>query len=152
MMQTNTLILTEDRLGPRLFDGLITAIAWAGFLYFVWKNLLLQLMLLPDQRGEIVAQSLNSVLLYLLIAAINGWLLILWYQYSLRRYSDRYRDEHSPFQLGELARSFNLSTQLVSEMSRYNQLTVYHDQIGQIIELKKNRVESEADFPEEGTV
>lgn len=150
MMQTNTLILTEDRLGPRLFDGLLTAMAWAGFLYFVWKNLLLQLMLLPDQRGEIVAQSLNSVLLYLLIAAINGWLLILWYQYSLRRYSDRYLDEHKPFQPGDLARSFNLSTQLVSEMSRYNQLTVYHDQIGQIIELKNNRAESETGFPEEG--
>ncbi|NIF31980.1 poly-beta-1,6-N-acetyl-D-glucosamine biosynthesis protein PgaD [Enterobacter sp. Cy-643] len=151
-MQTNTLILTEERLGPRLFDGLITAIAWAGFLYFVWKNLLLQLMLLPDQRGEIVAQSLNSVLLYLLIAAINGWLLILWYQYSLRRYSDRYLDGHKPFQPGDLARSFNLSTQLVSEMSRYNQLTVYHDQIGQIIDLKNNRAESEADLPEKRSV
>ncbi|WP_085540601.1 poly-beta-1,6-N-acetyl-D-glucosamine biosynthesis protein PgaD [Cedecea sp. NFIX57] len=148
-MQTNTLILNEDRLGPRLFDGLITAIAWAGFLYCVWKNLLLQLMLLPDQRGEIIAQSLNSVLLYLLIAAINGWLLILWYQYSLRRYSDRYRDEHSPFQLSELARSFNLSTQLVSEMSQYNQLTVYHDQIGQIIELKATADGLQRGQPEE---
>jgi|MedtruStandDraft_1076414.scaffolds.fasta_scaffold00204_45 biofilm PGA synthesis protein PgaD len=152
MMQTNTLILTEDRLGPRLFDGLLTAIAWAGFLFFVWKNLLLQLMLLPGQRGEIFAQSLNSVLLYLLIAGINGWLLILWYQYSLRRYSDRYHDEHSPLQLSELARSFNLSTQLVSEMSQYNQLTVYHDQIGQIINLKNNRAESEADFAAEDPV
>ncbi|AJZ89327.1 ABC transporter substrate-binding protein [Klebsiella michiganensis] len=148
-MQSNTLILTEDRLGPRLFDGLLTAVAWAVFLYFVWKNLLLQLMLLPDQRGEIVAQSLNSVLLYLLIAAINGWLLILWYQYSLRRYSDRYHDEHSPFQLSDLARSFNLSTQLVSEMSQYNQLTVYHDQIGQIIDLKANTQESERESSEE---
>ena len=149
MMQTNTLILTEDRLGPRLFDGLLTVVAWAVFLYFVWKNLLLQLMLLPDQRGEIVAQSLNSVLLYLLIAAINGWLLILWYQYSLRRYSDRYHDEHSPFQLSDLARSFNLSTQLVSEMSQYNQLTVYHDQIGQIIDLKAKAQESTRECSEE---
>ena len=149
MMQSNTLILTEDRLGPRLFDGLLTVVAWAVFLYFVWKNLLLQLMLLPDQRGEIVAQSLNSVLLYLLIAAINGWLLILWYQYSLRRYSDRYHDEHSPFQLSDLARSFNLSTQLVSEMSQYNQLTVYHDQIGQIIDLKAKAQESTRECSEE---
>ncbi|WPU25597.1 poly-beta-1,6-N-acetyl-D-glucosamine biosynthesis protein PgaD [Cedecea neteri] len=148
-MQSNTLILTEDRLGPRLFDGLLTVVAWAVFLYFVWKNLLLQLMLLPDQRGEIVAQSLNSVLLYLLIAAINGWLLILWYQYSLRRYSDRYHDEHSPFQLSDLARSFNLSTQLVSEMSQYNQLTVYHDQIGQIIDLKAKAQESTRECSEE---
>lgn len=148
-MQTNTLILTEDKLGPRVFDGLLTAIAWAGFLFFVWKNLMLQLMLLPDQRGEIVVQSLSSVLLYLLIAGINGWLLILWYQYSLRRYSDRYHDDHGPLQLNELARSFNLPTQLVSEMSQYNQLTVYHDQIGQIIDLKANAAERKRELSEE---
>lgn len=148
-MQTNTLILTEDKLGPRVFDGLLTAIAWAGFLFFVWKNLMLQLMLLPDQRGEIVVQSLSSVLLYLLIAGINGWLLILWYQYSLRRYSDRYHDDHGPLQLNELARSFNLPTQLVSEMSQYNQLTVYHDQIGQIIDLKANAAEQKRELSEE---
>ncbi|VEB98001.1 hemin storage system protein [Cedecea lapagei] len=148
-MQTNTLILTEDKLGPRVFDGLLTAIAWAGFLFFVWRNLMLQLMLLPDQRGEIVVQSLSSVLLYLLIAGINGWLLILWYQYSLRRYSDRYHDDHGPLQLNELARSFNLPTQLVSEMSQYNQLTVYHDQIGQIIDLKANAAERKRELSEE---
>ncbi|MFT2603318.1 poly-beta-1,6-N-acetyl-D-glucosamine biosynthesis protein PgaD, partial [Escherichia coli] len=38
----------------------------------------------------------------------------------------------------ELASSFNVAPQIISEMSRHNLLTVYHDQIGQIIDLKSH--------------
>ena len=36
----------------------------------------------------------------------------------------------------ELARSFNIAPQMISELSQYNLLTVYHDNIGRIIDLK----------------
>lgn len=32
-MNENTLILTEHRLAPRLFDAALTLIAWGGFLF-----------------------------------------------------------------------------------------------------------------------
>lgn len=139
-MNANTLILTEHRIAPRLFDGLLTLVAWAGFVFFAYKNLLLQIMALPGQRGEIIASSLNSVLLYLLLAVVNGWLLILWYQYSLRRHNARYHESLAPLRLNELAQSFNVPPQLISEMSQHNQLTVYHDHIGQIIHLKSSEL------------
>lgn len=43
----------------------------------------------------------------------------------------------------ELARSFNVSPQIISEMSQYNLLTVYHDRIGRIIDLKISQQDEE---------
>ena len=43
----------------------------------------------------------------------------------------------------ELARSFNVTPQIISEMSQYNLLTVYHDQIGRIIDLKISQQDEE---------
>ena len=117
-MNENTLILTEHRLLPRLFDAALTLVAWGGFLFFLYARL------------------------YLLFAALNGWLLILWYQYNRRRAHAR-RRQPGYFHQEELARSFNVSPQIISEMSQYNLLTVYHDQIGRIIDLKINGQEEE---------
>ena len=79
---------------------------------------------------------------YLLFAALNGWLLILWYQYNRRRAHVR-RRQPGYFHQEELARSFNVSPQIISEMSQYNLLTVYHDQIGRIIDLKISEQQEE---------
>jgi biofilm PGA synthesis protein PgaD len=114
-MNENTLILTEHRLLPRLFDAALTEES--------------------DYRWGVIIASFNTVLLYLLFAALNGWLLILWYQYNRRRAHVR-RRQPGYFHQEELARSFNVSPQIISEMSQYNLLTVYHDQIGRIIDLK----------------
>ena len=35
-MNENTLILTEHRLLPRLFDAVLTLLAWGGFLFFLY--------------------------------------------------------------------------------------------------------------------
>lgn len=43
----------------------------------------------------------------------------------------------------ELAQSFNVTPQIMSEMSQYNLLTVYHDQIGRIIDLKISEQQEE---------
>ena len=77
--------------------------------------------------------------MYLLIAALNGWLLILWYHYNRRRARTRRHTAVLALRDDELASSFNVAPQIISEMSRYNLLTVYHDQIGQIIDLKATR-------------
>ena len=84
-MNENTLILTEHRLLPRLFDAALTLVAWGGFLFFLYARLWMQLTDESDHRWSVIIASFNTVLLYLLFAALNGWLLILWYQYNRRR-------------------------------------------------------------------
>ncbi|MCU6426640.1 poly-beta-1,6-N-acetyl-D-glucosamine biosynthesis protein PgaD [Enterobacter sichuanensis] len=134
-MNENTLILTEHRLLPRLFDVALTLVAWGGFFFFLYARLWMQLTDESDYRWGAIVASFNTVLIYLLFAALNGWLLILWYQYNRRRAQVRRRQPgYLPEE--ELARSFNVSPQIISEMSQYNLLTVYHDQIGRIIDLK----------------
>ena len=141
-MNEQTLILTEHRVLPRIFDGVLTAIAWAGFAFFLYANLLMQFTERGNDSWDAIMASFNTVLVYLLVAAINGWLLILWYQYNRRRAHAR-RRQPGYFHQEELARSFNVSPQIISEMSQYNLLTVYHDQIGRIIDLKINGQEEE---------
>ncbi|EMW6579871.1 MULTISPECIES: poly-beta-1,6-N-acetyl-D-glucosamine biosynthesis protein PgaD [Enterobacter] len=141
-MNENTLILTEHRLLPRLFDAALTVVAWGGFLFFLYARLWMQLTEESDHRWSVIIASFNTVLIYLLFAALNGWLLILWYQYNRRRANVR-RRQPSLLHHDELARSFNVSPQLISEMSQHNLLTVYHDQIGRIIELKTSAQQDE---------
>lgn len=81
-MNENTLILTEHRVLPRLVDAGLTLLAWLGFLFFLYANLLMQFIAPPSPRWESLMDSLNTALVYLLIAALNGWLLILWYHYN----------------------------------------------------------------------
>lgn len=138
-MNHNALILTEHRLLPRVFDGVLTALAWAGFLFFLYDNLLSQITEQRNQRWEMIVASFNTVLVYLLIALINGWLLIAWYQYNLRRYEARRHGAVAALRHDQLAESFNVAPQIISEMSQHNLLTVYHDQIGRIIDLKASR-------------
>lgn len=142
-MNENTLILTEHRLLPRLFDAALTLVAWGGFLFFLYARLWMQLTEESDHRWSVIIASFNTVLLYLLFAALNGWLLILWYQYNLRRYNARRHGSMASLRHEELAESFNIAPQIISEMSQYNLLTVYHDQIGRIIDLKINQNEED---------
>lgn len=80
-MNENTLILTEHRLAPRLFDAALTLIAREDSC-FSFTPLWMQLTEEGDHRWSVIIASFNTVLVYLLIAAFNGWLLILWYQYT----------------------------------------------------------------------
>ncbi len=41
-MNENTHILTEHRVLPRLVDAGLTLLAWLGFLFFLYANLLMQ--------------------------------------------------------------------------------------------------------------
>lgn len=137
-MNENTLILTEHRVLPRLVDAGLTLLAWLGFLFFLYANLLMQFIAPPSPHWETLMDSLNTALMYLLIAALNGWLLILWYHYNRRRAHTRRHTAVLALRDDELASSFNVAPQIISEMSRYNLLTVYPDQIGQIIDLKSH--------------
>ena len=139
-MNESTLILTEHRLAPRLFDAALTLIAREDSC-FSCTPLWMQLTEEGDHRWNAIIASFNTVLVYLLIAAFNGWLLILWYQYNRRAHVRRRHPEM--LRHDELAQSFNVTPQIMSEMSQYNLLTVYHDQIGRIIDLKISEQQDE---------
>lgn len=81
-MNESTLILTEHRLAPRLFDAALTLITLGWIPVFLYAGLWMQLTEEGDHRWNVIIASFNTVLVYLLIAAFNGWLLILWYQYT----------------------------------------------------------------------
>jgi hypothetical protein len=51
-MNENTLILTEHRVLPRLVDAGLTLLAWLGFLFFLYANLLMQFIAPPSPRWE----------------------------------------------------------------------------------------------------
>lgn len=141
-MNESTLILTETRRLPRLFDAALTLIAWCGFLVFLYANLLMQFTTQGARRWELIAGSFNLVLAYLLFAVLNGWLLIVWYHYNRRRRPIRRHASLAALAQDELASSVDVAPHLISEMSQYNLLTVYHDGIGRIIDLKINRQET----------
>lgn len=134
-MNENTLILTEHRILPRLFDTLLTLLAWCGFLLCLYINLLIQVTE-SDSLWETITASFSTVLIYLLIAMLNGWLLILWYHYNHHNPHTKRHGRLSSLNPDELARSFNVDPQIISEMSQGNLLTVYHDHIGHIIDLR----------------
>jgi biofilm PGA synthesis protein PgaD len=113
-MNQQILILTEHRMLPRLFDGVLTAIAWTGFAFFLYANLLMQFTERSNDNWDAIMASFNTVLVYLLVAAINGWLLILWYQYNLRRYNARRHSSMASLRHEELAESFNIAPQIIS--------------------------------------
>lgn len=135
-MSEHCVILTEHRLLPRCFDAVLTLIAWCGFLFFLYVNLVMKLTESSGQRWDTAIEAFNTLLVYLLIAVANGWLLILWYQYNRRRTHARRHARLASLENDELARSFNIAPQMISELSQYNLLTVYHDNIGRIIDLK----------------
>lgn len=51
-MNENTLILTEHRVLPRLVDAGLTLLAWLGFLFFLYANLLMQFIRRPLRAGS----------------------------------------------------------------------------------------------------
>ena len=63
-MNENTLILTEHRVLPRLVDAGLTLLAWLGFLFFLYANLLMQFIAPPSPRWESLMDSLNTALVY----------------------------------------------------------------------------------------
>ena len=96
-MNENTLILTEHRVLPRLVDAGLTLLAWLGFLFFLYANLLMQFIAPPSPRWESLMDSLNTALVYLLIAALNGWLVdpLVSLQPAPRPYPASYRGARS---------------------------------------------------------
>ena len=135
-MNEGTLILTEHRVLPRLFDTLLTLLAWCGFLFCLYINILIQVAEQSESLRDTIIASFSTVLLYLLIAMLNGGLLILWYHYNHHHPHTKRHSRLSSLNPAELARSFNVDPQIISEMSQGNLLTVYHDHIGHIIDLR----------------
>ena len=90
------LIFTERRLLPRIIDVLLTAIAWVGFIYLIYKGLITALAHSPYMGVRPFFTTLDTVTFYILVALVNGLVLIGWAKYNqfrfrVERRSRRYR-------------------------------------------------------------
>lgn len=76
------LIFTERRLLPRIIDVLLTAIAWVGFIYLIYKGLITALAHSPYMGVRPFFTTLDTVTFYILVALVNGLVLIGWAKYN----------------------------------------------------------------------
>lgn len=80
------LIFTEQRLLPRIIDVLLTLFAWVGFLYLIYKGLITALAHSPYIGVRPFFTTLDTVTFYILVALVNGLVLIGWAKYNQFRF------------------------------------------------------------------
>ena len=104
------LIFTERRLLPRIIDVLLTLIAWVGFLYLIYKGLITALAHSPYMGVRPFFTTLDTVTFYILVALVNGLVLIGWAKYNQFRFRVERRSRRPGLEDHELAESLrNLS-------------------------------------------
>lgn len=137
MMQP--LIFTEQRLAPRVFDVLLTVIAWAAFTYLIYFDLMKELMLQPTSGPRPFYATLGTIAIYLLMAMLNGVALLLWAKYNQFRFRVERRKRRPDLEHEAVAESFRITPTLVTEMNKGRVQTVFHDDHGGIDHVEVNR-------------
>jgi len=97
------LIFTERRLLPRIIDVLLTLIAWVGFLYLIYKGLITALAHSPYMGVRPFFTTLDTVTFYILVALVNGLVLIGWAKYNQFRLRVERRSRRPGLEDHELA-------------------------------------------------
>ncbi|KNC95046.1 poly-beta-1,6-N-acetyl-D-glucosamine biosynthesis protein PgaD [Trabulsiella odontotermitis] len=126
------LIFTERRLLPRLIDILLTLIAWAGFLWLIYIGMVKAIIDQPDMGPRPVASTINTLALYIIIAALYGGVLIIWARYNQYRFRTERRERRPELENDEVAESFQITPELVEELNKARVLTVHHNEHGGI--------------------
>ncbi|WP_435930281.1 poly-beta-1,6-N-acetyl-D-glucosamine biosynthesis protein PgaD [Dryocola sp. BD613] len=126
------LIFTELRLFPRLIDMFLTLVAWVGFSYLIYNGLITALAHSPFMGLRPFLTTLNTVTFYMLIALVNGLLLIGWAKYNQHRFRVERRNRRPGLQKTELATSLHLTEQAAYGLNHGRVLTVFHNENGEI--------------------
>lgn len=126
------LIFTEQRVFPRLMDVLLTLIAWAGFSYLIYAGLMAALLHSPFIDDKPFFSTLDTVSFYLIVAAINGAVLIGWAKYNQIRFRIERRKRKPGLEKEEVAASLQITPELALEMSKSQVLTLAHYDTGAI--------------------
>lgn len=131
------LIFTQQRWLPYLVDVLLTAIAWAGFVYLFFTGFLnvIQHRVVPGEHlhFELFFATVETLLFYLLVGVINALILSIWAKYNqIRHGGDERRQSIPVLKDSQLISSFDISPQMLDLFHNHQIVTVMHDEQGGI--------------------
>lgn len=133
------LIFTEQRTLPRFIDLVLTLAAWLGFGYLIYLGLVKALSENAFMGPRPFESTLVTLALYFLIALINALILILWAKYNQFRFRVERRKRRPALAPTELAVSFHITPELVTELNKGRVLTVHHNSTGGISYVDVNQ-------------
>lgn len=134
------LIYTERGWLPRAIDALLTLLAWCGFIWLFAIGLWSILHHAPYSGPRPLTSGLNTLSLYLAIAAFNALVLIGWAKYNQMRFRTERRSRRPGLKPVEVAQSFAISPRDVALLSSHDVLRVSHDRDGQITHVDAGHV------------
>lgn len=126
------LIYTELRWLPRLLDILLTLLAWGGFLWLIYRGVVLALHQNSYFGTSTVLGTFGSILGYLLLIVIGSLVLISWAKYNQYRYRHERRQRRAELTPEELAESLEVDKQTMSRASMARNQVLHHASDGSI--------------------
>lgn len=137
----NVLLKTQPHWVLRLRDGVLTLLAWACFFYLLERGIQSVLVVGwqgPDLTfGRRFLATMDTLLIYLLVAVTIGLLLFLWATYhQLRAARSQRRSRVADVTAAELAESVNLPLDIVRGLQEQQVLILHHDTQGQLVAIE----------------
>ncbi|MBF6615878.1 poly-beta-1,6-N-acetyl-D-glucosamine biosynthesis protein PgaD [Pollutimonas thiosulfatoxidans] len=140
------IIQTQRTPGVFALDVVLTAFGWAGFFYLFTRGVLSLLHTLPFRPQvpllEVFLPTLSTLALYLLVAAFNALLVVLWARYNrIASTSDRAQAlPHTEADDDVLAAHFHVSCNQLHEIQDSRVTVIYHSEDGDIAHLETDQL------------
>ena len=137
--ESPSLIFTERRVLPKLFDGLLTIIAWGGFIWLICLGLVSIWHAQQEVETSLFGLTLGTVSLYLLIAVLNCLLLILWAKYNQNRFRTERRLRSQELSDAQLTRHFGVTAEVLEQLKQSQIMMVQHNHDGTALNVNVKR-------------
>ena len=141
-MQSDDMIIhsKRTRLGW-LIDTLLTALAWAGFVWLCVSGIRAVLRAGSGGPGvpgwSALLPTMDTLTVYVVVAVINGVVLLAWARYNLFLFVCMERRRAIPaLRKDELARSFGVSPQRLDALQRAKVAVVVHEEDGGSLDVR----------------
>lgn len=132
---SHPLIFTERRALPRLFDSLLTLIAWVGFIWLIYHGVVSILHNRPEDGINLLRPTFGTLTIYLLIVLVNSLFLILWAKYNQLRFSSERRTRRQELSDDQLAIRFGLSEEILAQLNQSQIAVVSYDSDDTVVDV-----------------
>lgn len=136
----NPLIFTPRSRLAYAFEFLLTLVMWVFFIYLFLRDVIGVLqkpsMLTAVGESGMLSALTGSLLLYALIALLNGAVVVAWAKYNAYRGREERRKLVGNLSNQELGASFGLSPEVLHGMHAARVMTVHHDERGTIHQVQ----------------
>jgi biofilm PGA synthesis protein PgaD len=141
-------MIIQTQRSPAVFmlDVVLTGFGWAGFFYLFTRGVLSLLNALPYRPRvpllDMFLPTLSTLALYLLVAAFNALLVVLWARYNrIASTSDRAQAmPHTDADDDVLASHFHVSPNQLHEIQDSRVTVIYHKEDGDIAHLETDQL------------